>query len=166
MSLFSDHQRIDLDQRAVLLDKYFIEGRDKLGHLLSQPGIQIQGKDDLVDLKGAQPDTEINTFLDNLFRRCPGQLLDLHPAFPAGNNDGAFVGAIHGNPQVDLPDNVHPFLNQHLVNLLSLGARLRRYQSHTDHGLGDFFHFGRRRGGLDSSALAPTPRMHLRLHDE
>ena len=120
-----------------------------------------------------QAERRVNSFAEDFFRAAGCHLLDVHPAFAAGHNDGCTGRAIHEDGEIKFFFNLDRFGHQHLVDQAPFGPGLVGDQGLPDHLVRDIaglaYRLAEMYSALESvgeSTLAPPAGMDLRFdHD-
>src|SRR6266404_3097225 len=109
-----DHQRIDLGQRAVLLEVGPEEAQDQ-GHALLEllPG-EAETEREVARLEGLKPQRGVRPLADDLLRMGGRHLLDLHAARLRGHDHVGAAAAVEGHREVELGGDRRRLLHQHL----------------------------------------------------
>ncbi|EKD33885.1 MAG: hypothetical protein ACD_75C02558G0001 [uncultured bacterium] len=81
------NQRIDLDQRAVVVDKEAIEIFDEASKAFHRVAGQAKTEGQLAKMVALQAGERIHSHLDDLLWAPRRHFLNVHAAFPAGNDD-------------------------------------------------------------------------------
>src|SRR5690606_32381774 len=169
----SDHQRVDLAQRAIFLleeQREFAEDVAELFDRLLAVGAafaDLQCVGDLARLVRAEASDRIYVLRNDLLRRMRGDLFDLDTTFGGCHDRDLTLGAVDDQPQVELAFDVQTLLDVQASHGLALGAGLVRDELFTENALGDLG--GSRRtifDDLDATGFTATTRVDLRLdHD-
>ena len=166
LAALGDHQRVDLEQRAILAEEALVERVHQLGEGLHRVLLaQSEREGDLPHLERCQPEQRIDVRRDDLLGMGGSHFLDLHAALGRGDDRDATLGAIDQHGQVELARDVEPLLDVQPPDLLPLGAGLLGHELHAEH-------LRRRRDGrshalahLDPAALATPAGVDLGFDD-
>ena len=166
-------ERIDLDHGAITLDEEAVERGEELAELLRLVTGKTELGGELAHLVGLETEERVDRLMENLLRGVLGDLLDVHAAFGAGDDDGRLAFAIHEDGEVILFFDFDTVGDHHLADELALFTGLVRDEDLADHLAGDVRGFVRSLHEVDTAfeavlegALATTTGMHLGLHDD
>ena len=157
------HQRVDLDQGAVLLQAGAVEAEDELDAILAQAPLEAEGERDLARLVGVEPGQRVDGELVDLLRRFARHLLDLDPAFGRGDEDVARRGAVEGDGEIELASDLHRLFDQDAPHPQSFRSGLRRHQLAREEILGQLLRLLRVMHHLDAAGLAAAAGVDLCL---
>jgi hypothetical protein len=160
-----EDERIDLDHRGIGVDEGLVERSEHLRQLPGGRAVQPHAEGELARLERRHADAGVERLAENLLRLLGRDLLDVHAARGAGNDDRAAAGAIDEQADVELAVDLQPLFDQHTPDLLPFGAGLVRNQRHAEHLLGELLGFVRGLGELHAATLAAAACMNLRFHD-
>jgi hypothetical protein len=106
LSITGDHQRVDLDQTAVVFYKKSEKVGQQVGKLPVQCWRQAQAEGDLAAMKRLDCEQGIDLDPDDPFRGIGGNRLDIHTAGLTGHDQQGGAGAIGDDAQVEFPDQI------------------------------------------------------------
>jgi hypothetical protein len=108
----------------------------------------------------------IDRLLEDLLGVLLGDLLDIHAAFGRRHHGDAAGGAVEQHAEVVLVLDREALLDEQALDLLALGAGLRRDELHPEDLLHGLFGIRARLRDLHAAALAATTCVNLRLDDD
>ena len=111
-----DHQRVDLCQGGVALDKDTIKGTANGGELADDDTWQAEVKCQVANLVVHQSQHGVNHQLEDLFRGVFGHLFDLDTTLGGDDHSWLAVGPIEGDAYVDFFANVGSLINEHFAH--------------------------------------------------
>ena len=96
------HQRVDLQQRHVLLDEGLVELADQLHALVDLVALELQRGGDLAAVEWRVARGRVDRQRDDLLGRVVRHLLDVHAAFGGGDEGDARGGAVDQRGEIKL----------------------------------------------------------------
>ena len=133
--------------------------------MLAGPDAESHPERQLPGLKRDHAGAGIDPLAQDLLRLLCGDLLDVHAASRAADDDRAGRRAIDDDAQIELALDLQPFFDQHAADLAALGSGLMRDERHPEHLLGELLGLIGRFRELDAAALPAPAGMNLRLDD-
>ncbi len=165
LAVLGDDQRVDLDQRGILVDEQAVQTAEELIETLDLFAVEIELEAQSAALPRGQPGHRVDEHGVDLFRRRRGDFLDVHPAFRRGDDGEAFRFAIESDREVQLAGDLATGLDVDLAHELALGAGLLGHQRHPQDRLGVLRGLLRGLRRLDAAGLAASPGMNLGFDD-
>ncbi len=148
------HQRIDLGEAAILVEKDFRQRRDDLLRLRRLFAGEAEVVSQPTGLKRMNPRIGVDGPLEDFLRMLCGHFFDLNAAFRTGHHDGQTNGAVQHDADIDLTGDLRRRVDhQHFRYLLSLIAGLLGDERILEHGLGDLAGFGAHLHELDAAVI-------------
>ena len=151
-------QRVDLDQRGVLVAVHLPQGHERGGQLgvvrLVEPG---RG-DDLARLVGVDADVGIDRDAGEGLRTLDGELFDLDATLLAAHREVGAVGPVEQDREVVLLGDLRALGDHHGAHRVALDV-------HAEDLAGELLGLLGGLGDLDTTSLATTTDLDLRLHD-
>ena len=135
-AVLRDHERIDLDQRAVLGEIEREQVPDQADALLERVAGEAEPEREPARLEIGQPERRMRPLAEDLLRGLRGDRLDVHPARLRGHDHVGAARPVERHRQVELAVDRRGFLDQHRAHQDALGRRLRRLEPHPEDLLG------------------------------
>ncbi|ENN89596.1 hypothetical protein RHSP_59721 [Rhizobium freirei PRF 81] len=131
-----DDQRVDLEQRHVLLDEGLVEDREERGSVFAGGPFELQrvGKRNRVGSRDAR--RRIDGDGDDLFRRIVRDGLDVHAAFGRNDESNLTDGTVDEDREIEFAVDVGAVFDVETVDLLAGRAGLLGHQRVAEHILG------------------------------
>ncbi len=139
VAVFLDHQRIDFQQRQVVVGEQLAKAYENVGELLDLVAFEAQLECQLTTLIGLRANQRVDGSFQDLLRRLFRNLLDLDTTFGGGHEDDTASGTINYRAQVQFLGDVGAGLNQNLADRLTIGISLVSNQTLTQPLLGEGF---------------------------
>ena len=136
-----DDEGVDFHQGAVQGGEELVNIGNELGRLAEQGTGEAQSHGDFEGLEGQDAQGRVNVFADDGFRAGGRYFFNVHAAFRAGDDDGAFPGAVLQDGEVAFLFKVHGFRHHDLADQLSGFPGLLGDQYLVEHLAGYVFHF-------------------------
>ena len=152
-------QRVDLDQRRVLLGEHGPELLQDRDDLVAHVRGEACGVADLRCLRGVDPDERVDGDLGQRLRSLDRELLDLHPALDRRHRQVGAVGAVQQERDVVLGLDVAGRRDQDAMDRVALDV-------HAEDVAGAGERLVRPGGQLDAAGLAPAAGLDLGLDDD
>src|SRR5882724_4123360 len=160
------HERVDLGERAVLLEIGAEEVEDQPHAGLELLAAQTQAEGEIPRLEGLEREGRVRALADDLLRMSGRHLFDLHAAGLRSHDHVGALAAVEGHGQVELGGDGRSLLDQHLEDLDALGGGLGSLEHHAENLFRGRLSRGRADDQLHAARLAPPARVHLRFdHD-
>jgi hypothetical protein len=151
-------QRVDLDQRGVLLDEHLIQLDDLLRRGVDHVGGKLRRDRDLAGLGQIDTGRRVDRHLGDRVRVRVRDLLDLDTALGAGDRQVGAVGAVDQEREVILLGDAGGRHDVQLLDDVALDVQ-------SEDGVRLRLRVGGIVGQLDASGLAPATGLDLRLDD-
>ncbi len=165
VAVFLDHQRVDFQQRQVVVGKQFAQAYEDVGELLDLVAFQAQLERQLTALVRLRADQRVDggfqNFLGSFFR----DFLDLDTTFGGCHEHDATGRTINYSAQVQFLGDVGAGLNQDLADRLTIGVSLVSDQTLTQPLLGEGFCIFLALDQLDTASLTTATSVNLSLDD-
>src|SRR5690606_16501078 len=158
-----DRQRVELDQRQVLLVEQLVQPEHDLRQLAHLLGGQAQAEAHVAALVGLQALHVVDVEGLDLLGRLGGHLLDVHAALAGGDEGDRLRAAVDQHRQVQLLVDVRAFGDQHRVDRQRNAGRLVGLHLRAEHALGVLAHLVEAAGELDAAGLAAATGVDLGL---
>src|SRR5438552_4061785 len=159
-----DEEGIDFGKRRVHVFKRLVQADHELRRIVNQLRSQTQTKSKPARLKGLDPESGFDVFLQDEIGTFGSNFFDVHTAGRRSHEYGFSYLAIDHDSKVKLFADIESFLDKDLLHPPAFRSRLGRHQVHAKHPAGDFGRLVGRFRQLHSSAFSSSPRMNLSLH--
>src|SRR5690606_7154640 len=159
-----DDQRVDLDQRRILVHEHVVQALHHPGEVLELVLGDAEAEGQLAYLVVLQAGRRVDGDAEDLLRGLLGDFLDVHAAFGGRHEGDALGGAVHDDRKIQLARDVGTGFNQQLPHRQALGARLVGDELHADHVAGGLADLVQRAAQLDAAGLAAAAGVDLGLH--
>ncbi len=123
------HQRVDLDQRQIVLHEQLEQAFRHPGKGSDLRTLQVQAESDIAALKILQPPHRIAYFAQDLVRIGACDFLDFHTAAAGSHQHDALGFAVHGQAEVNLARDIQRLFHQQARHHLSVGCVLVSHQT-------------------------------------
>ena len=120
LAVLGQHQRVDLDERGVLLAVHGPQLLDRVGDGAGEFGGEARGRDDLGGLGGVDADDRVDGHARKRLGPLDRELLDLHAALDRAHREVAALGAIEQHGEVELLRDLGSRGDHHLVDRVAL----------------------------------------------
>src|SRR5699024_2417730 len=162
-TVFQHGQRVQLDQRQVLLVEQLVQAHHDLRQLAHLPGVQVHGEADIAALVGLQALDEIHLYGVDVLGRLARDLFDVHAAMLGGDERHRTAVTIDQHRQVQLAGDVGGIGDQHHVHRQRAAGRLVGLDVGAEHTLGGVADLVQRVAELHAAGLAAATGVDLRL---
>ena len=163
---------VDLEENAVLFDEDLVELLHDVDGLHLTLADEAESGGEARGLLGGEAGLQVDGLLDDRGRVLGRYLLNVAAALGARDDDGALIGALERDGEVELAARKQALAHHHLIARLALAARLLRVQAVAEHVLRHALGLLGAVDELDAAAhaavkgaLATTARQYLRLDD-
>ena len=163
VALLRHDERVDLEERAVLLDEHLRHGQDHLVELLERLPRQAERVGHAPRLVALEAETHVPVLLDDGLRILLGHLLDLHAALRGGHEHRLPRLAVEDGAQVELAADVAAGLDVDAPDDAAVRAGLLGDERESENLRRDVLRFGGALHELDA-ALEPD-RLEVLLVD-
>ncbi len=166
-------ERVDLDQRAIGRDEEIVERVENRAGRLEEVALEVEVLGQLARLVGLQAERGIDLHAHDQLGRLVRDVLDVHAALGAGDDDRRLRFAVEHDGEVEFAHRVLRDRDHDLADQLARFAGLRGDQRLAQHLAGEFLDFLRRLDQLHAALeavlerpLAATAGVNLRLDHE
>src|SRR5690554_1716372 len=129
VAVLLDHQRVDFQQRQIVVGKQLAQANEDVGELLDLVALQAQLEGQITALVGLRAYQRVDGGLEDLLGSFLGNLLDLDTAFGGSHENDTTGGTVHNRAQVQLLVDISTGFNQDLGNRLTIGVSLIGHQT-------------------------------------
>ena len=165
LAILGRDEGIDLQQRAVRLDKGAVQPSHKRDRLVDLRAFESQLERQLASLERLQTNYRLDIFLEDCVRILRRDFFNFHPARFRSHKHHLRRLAIHHDTEIKLAIDLRRFLNQQSLHFLPGRPRLVRHQRHAKNVFGVLRGLFQRLRHLHPAALAAPSGMNLSLDD-
>ncbi len=165
VAVFFDDQRVDFQQRQIVVGKQFAQAYEDVGELLDLVTFQAQLESQVTALVRLRANQRVDSGFEDLFGSLFSNLLDLNTTFGGGHEHDTASRTINYSAQIQFLSDVGAGFNQDLADRLAIGVSLVSHQTLTQPLLGEGFCIFLALDQFDATGLTTATSVNLSLDD-
>ena len=161
VALLGDNQRVDLDQREILVDEQLGQAHEDFDELLDLVTLEAELEREFAALVWLGTHQRVNGGPQDFLRRLVGDFFNLDTTFRGRHENDTTRGAIDHRAEIEFIGDIGTGFNQYLAHRLAVGIRLVSHQVLAQPFTGEFPDLVLALDQLYTPRLAATASVHL-----